>query len=454
MQTKQRRGPVLALLFFGVLMAAMDIAIVGPALPAIRTAFGVDERVVAWVFTAYLLFNLVGTPVMAKLSDRYGRRKVYVADVLLFVLGSLVVALAPSLPLVLVGRALQGFGAGGIFPVASAVIGDTFPPEQRGRALGLIGAVFGIAFIVGPIVGGVLLLWGWRTLFWGPVPFAVVLVPWAWRVLPDRAAAAPRPLDWSGLVLLAVGLSGLALGLNHLDAGRWGDSLRSVQVGPYLALALVALPSLWWVEHRAEDPLIRPVLFRPLQLRRAYLLTFGAGVVEGAMVFIPAMLVDAFAVTPSKASFMLAPVVLSLAVGAPLFGWLLDLWGARVVILMGTALLTVGGVVVGWLPFTVPVFYAGAVLVGLGLSALLGAPIRYIVINEAPVEERAAAQGLVSLVTKVGQMLIGALFGGLVVSFGGGVVGYQVAFRWLAGLTLFLFLMAWQLKPRQEEPAR
>ncbi|RMF50598.1 MAG: MFS transporter, partial [Anaerolineae bacterium] len=100
---EKQRNRLLAVLFLGVLMAAMDIAIVGPALPAIRDGFGVTDRAVAWVFTTYLLANLVGTPVMAKLSDRLGRRDVYVADVVLFVIGSIVVASAPSLPVVLVG---------------------------------------------------------------------------------------------------------------------------------------------------------------------------------------------------------------------------------------------------------------------------------------------------------------------------------------------------------------
>src|SRR5262245_30046153 len=126
----RHRNKLLAVLFAGVLMAALDIAIVGPALPAIRDSFDVDDRAVAWIFTVYVLFNLIGTPLMAKLSDLLGRRSIYVLDVLLFALGSLLVALSPSLAVLLAGRAVQGIGAGGIFPVASAVIGDTFPPEK------------------------------------------------------------------------------------------------------------------------------------------------------------------------------------------------------------------------------------------------------------------------------------------------------------------------------------
>src|SRR5512137_1275402 len=173
------RNRVLMVLFLGVLMGALDIAIVAPALPSIQKFFGVGDRLLTWTFSIYVLFNLIGTPLMAKLSDTYGRRSVYVLDVTLFALGSLIVALSPQnmFSVVLVGRALQGLGAGGIFPVASAVIGDTFPIEKRGSALGLIGAVFGLAFLIGPILGGVLLgLFGWRSLFLVNLPIAAVVI--------------------------------------------------------------------------------------------------------------------------------------------------------------------------------------------------------------------------------------------------------------------------------------
>ena len=135
------RNRILLVLFVGVLMGALDIAIVGPALHSIQRSFGVDDRAIAWVFSIYVLFSLIGTPLMAKLSDIFGRRAIYVLDVTIFAAGSLLVALSSSFTLLLIGRAVQGLGAGGIFPVASAVIGDTFPPEKRGGALGLIGAV-------------------------------------------------------------------------------------------------------------------------------------------------------------------------------------------------------------------------------------------------------------------------------------------------------------------------
>src|SRR5512137_1770316 len=235
------RNRVLLVLFIGVLMGALDIAIVGPALPTIRDYFGVDDRAAAWIFSIYVLFNLVSTPLMAKLSDSFGRRTIYVMDVAIFAAGSLVVSLAPAFGFVLLGRAIQGLGAGGIFPVASAVIGDTFPPEKRGRALGLIGAVFGLAFIIGPILGGVLLMAGWRWLFLINLPVAAVVIVMALRVLPTARRSERLRFDWLGMLTLGVALASLAFGLNRIDTQAFAESVTTVQVWPFLLLALILL---------------------------------------------------------------------------------------------------------------------------------------------------------------------------------------------------------------------
>ena len=450
MDNKQR-NQLLTVLFLGVLMAAMDIAIVGPALPAIRKYFQISDRTVIWVFTTYLLLNLLGTPIMAKLSDRFGRRNIYVMDVTLFAIGSIVVALAPSLTVVLIGRGIQGFGSGGIFPVASAVIGDTFPPDKRGSALGLIGAVFGLAFIVGPILGGILLQYGWQMLFWGLLPLAVILIPVSWKILPTKASKTPAKADWIGTFALGAFLLSLAYGLNQLDTSHLVASIRSWKVLPFLLASIVLLPVLVQIEKRAQDPLIHPTLFSTKQLLLANILSFGAGVVEGCTVFIPALLVAAFSVTESKASFMLIPIVIALSIGSPTFGKMLDRNGSKVVILIGTTLLTIGLIILSFITISTVSYYVSGILIGLGLSALLGAPVRYIMINEAPPKERAAAQALISINTKIGQMITGALVGAVATSLGGGLIGYASAFRVLTFLSALLIIFALLLKPKTDE---
>ncbi len=439
---------LLPVLFLGVLMAAMDIAIVGPALPAIREALVSDDRLVAWVFTAYLLFNLVSTPIMAKMADRYGRRPIYILDVLLFVLGSLIAAMAPSIYWLLVGRAVQGFGSGGIFPVAAAVIGDVVPEEKRGRTLGFIGGVFGLAFLVGPIVGGILLRFSWRWIFWGPLPLAMVLVPAAWKVLPTTRTSNPKSWDGVGTLLMASTLTTWTLGLNQLDAQNPLQSLIQGSAGILLFLGVVLGFVLLHWERRFPDPVFPLSGVRHPLARLTLWLSFGAGVLEGGAAFFPTLLVLALGVAPHTASFMLVPVALSLAAGAPLFGFLLDRIGARRVMVMGTGMLAVGLGLLGWVSLSQMKFYPAAVLTGLGLSALLGAPVRYLMLQVSSPQERASAQALISVVTKIGQMLSAALIGAVAASFGGGLVGYTSAYRLLAVLAVGLVLLAFRVPRR------
>lgn len=459
MESRQR-NLILTVLFIGVLMGALDIAIVGPALPAIRAQFQLNERSLSWIFSLYVLFNLIGTPLMAKLSDQFGRRSIYVLDVALFAVGSLVVALAPSFPFVLIGRAVQGFGAGGIFPVASAVIGDTFPAEKRGSALGLIGAVFGLAFLIGPILGGVILsLATWHWLFFINLPIAAVVMVLSLKYLPATRPAESKRFDWAGAVTLTLMLASLALAVNQLDVQRFFASLVSVTTLPFLAAFAVLFVILTRIEKSAENPIVPASLFNRSQLRLTYALSAGAGFAEAGLVFLPLLAVISLAgagIQEKNASWMLMPVVLAMVVGSPTSGRMLDRFGSRAVILAGTSVLTVGMILVGLFSSSLAMFIFSGVLIGLGLSALLGAPLRYIMLNESRLEERSVAQGVVAIFSSAGQLLGGALTGAIASSrtgSGGAGAGYSLAFLVIGGISLVLAVLALQLKSRQAEQA-
>uniref|UniRef100_A0A7C4KGG6 MFS transporter n=1 Tax=Anaerolinea thermolimosa TaxID=229919 RepID=A0A7C4KGG6_9CHLR len=453
----RQRNRLLMVLFFGVLMGALDIAIVGPALPAIRSQFQVSERALAWIFSTYVLFQLVSTPLMAKLSDLYGRRWIYILDLALFAAGSMLVAFSGNFFMVVAGRAIQGFGAGGIFPVASAVIGDTFPPEKRGSALGLIGAVFGLAFLIGPILGGVVLsLATWHWLFLINLPVAGVIILFSIRLLPvTRPDRSPR-FDWAGMAILSLLLASLAFGINQLDTSRFFPSLFSPTVGPFLALSLGLLGLLSIVERRAENPLLPGRLFNRRQLGLAYFLSAGAGFAEASLVFMPLLAVISLqgaGITPQNASWMLMPVVLAMMVGSPLAGRLLDRVGSKPVIFIGNLIMTLGLVLLSLFSTLLPLFVVSGALVGLGLSALLGAPVRYIMLNEARPQERSVAQGVVTLFSSIGQLVGSALVGAVAASRASQspLAGYSAAFLTVAAMGALLLMAAWFLKNREAE---
>lgn len=447
------RNRVLGVLFVGVLMAALDIAIVGPALPAIQRAFAVDERALAWVFAIYVLTNKVATPVMAKLSDRFGRRIIYVLDVTLFAAGSLIVAMSPSFAMVLTGRAVQGLGAGGIYPVASAVIGDTFPPEKRGSALGLVGAVWGIAFLLGPVIGGVLLLLGWQWLFLVNLPIAALVIMLSLRLLPSTRPPHTPPFDWSGIVVLSILLGSLAYGLTTIDAGNLVASLASLNVWPFLLTTILMLPVLVWFERRAIDPVIDLELFKSRQVNIATILVAGGGIGESAAVFLPSLFVAAFAVSTATASFMTLPVVLGMAVSSPLSGRMLDRFGSRAVVVSGGILSAIGMGMAGLLPPSILLFSVAGAIYGMGMSAFLGAAPRYIMLNETDAEHRAAAQGLLAMGTAAGQLSGSVVVGAIIASFVDTVAGFQAAFIFVSISLILLTIICLGLKGRTAERA-
>ncbi|HID34139.1 MAG TPA: MFS transporter [Anaerolineae bacterium] len=455
--TETQRKRILLLLFFGVLMGALDIAIVGPALPVIQGSFAVDDRMISWIVAVYILCNLVGTPLMAKLADIIGHRTIYIADILIFALGSLLVAISPMFWGVLAGRAIQGFGASGIFPVAAAVIGDTFPPQKRGTALGMIGAVFGVAFLIGPVLGGVILKFlSWHWLFLINIPIAILIVFFALALLPNERPGLKKAFDYLGLLVTSIILVSFTLGVNQLDPQNFSPdtvlaSLFSVRVWPFLLTALIFLPVLWFVEKRAEDPVVQVVLFQSRQIKLVTVVALGAGFGEATLVFIPVLLVLAFGVSAHEASFMLLPAVLAMAVGSPMAGRMLDKKGSRLVILLGSGLMAAGMLIIGLIPLTMPTFYLAAVLVGLGLSSLLGSPLRYIMLNEAPRHYRTAAQALIRLFTGAGQLLGSAFVGAIAASLGGAVKGFTSAYLAVGGIAALITLLALGLKSQQSE---
>ncbi len=447
----KKRNKILTVLFIGVLMGALDIAIVGPALPAIQKQFHIDERGVAWIFTVYVLFNLIGTPLMAKLSDIMSRKKVYIIDITIFAVGSLIVALSPKFGVLLLGRAVQGFGAGGIFPVASAVIGDTFPEDKRGGALGLIGAVFGIAFIIGPAIAGLLLLLSWHWLFIVNIPIAIAIIFLSLSTLPDNRPPSKKVFDWSGMISLIFILVALSFGFNQINTAHFLQSISSLQVWPFFLLAILLIPYFTSTEKKAIDPVLRIQLMTSRQVMLVCALAIGAGVSEAAVVFVPPLLVAKFGVTTSQASFMLFPVVLAMAVGSPLAGRMLDKIGSKIVLIIGTLILALGLLGFAFEVETLLAFYIDAILIGIGMGIVVGAPLRYIMLNEAKTTERAAGQGVVRLFTGTGQLFGSALVGAVATSHGGGANGLQNAYLLTGIIIVILIFVSFGLKSRSEE---
>jgi EmrB/QacA subfamily drug resistance transporter len=443
--------PLLLTLGLGVFAGALDLGVLSPALPALATSFGVGPRELSWVFTLYLLANVVSIPIMTKLADREGRRPVYIACVAIFALGSVLAICSQNFPTFLAARGIQAFGAGGIFPVATAAIADRIPPERRGAALGLVAATWGIAAVLGPTIGGILThLLSWHWIFAANVPLAIVVIALARTTLPVTAPSVRGPLDVLGIVLLAGGLVGLMYGLSQYDVSGAGNNLT-----PRIVLcAAIALLVLFVIaERHAKEPVIPPRFFADRQLAIVYGLEILIGLLEGSLFFIPAALVAVQHLTVAAAGAIAAIGALMFVVVIPGAGRALDALGSRAVLAVGTTLTALGLVIFAFGLADPWMVILAMIVSGIGFGALLGAPTRYIVTNRAGTKQRAAAVGLLSVCLILGQILGGSLAGGVIASHPDPVLGYRSAYEWFAGIAVAAVLVTFALHAKDRERA-
>jgi MFS family permease len=310
-----------------------------------------------------------------------------------------------------------------------------------------------LAFLIGPVLGGLLLPLGWQWLFVVNLPIAAGVVIWSMALLPAGRPPVQALFDWGGMAALGAALTALAYGVSQIDAQHFVASVTSAGVWPFLVLAALLVPVFVMAERRAADPVLRLTLFRSSQVGITAGLAVGAGLGEAASVFVPAFLVAAFGVSTSTASFMLLPVVLALAIGAPVWGRLLDQLGSRIVVVTSTALIALGMALFATVATRLTGYYIGAVIGGLGLAGLLGSSLRYLMLNEAPASDRASAQAALTIFMSVGQLLGGAAVGAIAASAGGGVRGFDRAFAVIGVVALALTLVAFGLKGREAELA-
>ncbi|MBV8356075.1 MAG: MFS transporter [Candidatus Eremiobacteraeota bacterium] len=404
-----------------------------PALPALGASFGVGPRSLAWVFTLYLLANVVAIPIATQLADRLGRRPVYIACVAVFAVGSVIAISAPTFTIFLLARAIQAAGAGGIFPVATAAIADRVPLERRGAALGLVAATWGLAAILGPIVGGLLThLLSWHWIFAANIPLALIVIALARTNVPATAAHVRGPLDVLGIALLAIGLLAMMVALTGLEP-------RTAIVAAVCFLALA------FVERRAEQPVISPALLRNRQILVTYGLEILIGTLEGSLFFIPAALVAAQHLTVAVAGGVAAIGAFTFVATIPLAGRAIDAVGSRLVLAAGT-LLCAGGLTMFALrlPALGDVIVA-LIIAGVGFGALLGPPTRYIVTREVPATGRATALGLLSILLIVGQIVGGSLAGG-VIGNSAAIAGFAHAYLAFAAIALIALALSLALR--------
>ena len=444
------RNLILLLFLIGVFMGSLDTGIIGPVLPSIEHSFNLTSRESSWIFTLFVITFMIGSPVMAKFSDFYGRKKIFILDVIMFGIGSCLIAFSPNIESIFLGRIIQGFGCGGLFPVAGAFVGDAFPLKERGKALGILGSVFGISAIGGPLVGAALIPFGWHWCFTINIPISIILIIFASYILPNSENTRKLKIDYMGIIILSLLAACLAYGLNQIDSSNFMNSLLSSNVLPFLIIFIILLPIFVKIEKKADESIIPIHMLKNREISIACIETLCYGIIYSSVIFVPSLVILSMGLTNQYASLMLIPILGANAIAAPILGKILDSTGSRKIMMIGTLILSAGLIFIAFYPNNLILFIIAGLLVGIGLVTIIGAPLRYIVLCEAKPYERGAGQAIVNMLSSVGQLIGGALIGGIIASFSG-ILGYTFSLILASAIAFIAFLFTLKLKNRDEQ---
>lgn len=353
-------------------LAALDQTAVATALPTIGSEFG-SSAVLSWVMSAYLLTATLSTPLWGKFSDLYGRRLLLQCSVILFIIGSVLAGFSSDVVGLVASRAVQGIGGGGMIVLVFAAIADLVSPLERGRFVGLFGAAFGLASVLGPLIGGVLTqAASWRWIFFLNIPLgltALLAVSVCLR-LPRRRGGGR--IDWLGALLLTIAIGGVMFGLLSADSATDFSVLATVALFTFSALAVVVLVK---VERRAVDPLLPLKVITHPVVRITASLGFVVGLVTiGTIVYAPAYLQGALGSAPASSGLQLLPFVGGMLVASVVVGRLVSRTGAyRTYPIVGTVLAALGFLMLTQLTADTQYFWIGLGLfcAGLGIGAII-----------------------------------------------------------------------------------
>jgi EmrB/QacA subfamily drug resistance transporter len=363
--TLRRRRAITAGLLLGMSLGALEATVVGTAMPTVIATLGGLTHY-SWVFAAYLLTSTASVPIWGRLSDLYGRRRLYLAGIFVFIAGSALSGAATTMTQLIVFRAIQGLGAGAVIPLSMTIVGELYALEERARTQALFSGVWGLASIAGPLVGGYITdVLSWRWVFYLNLPFGLLATVVIALAYPKTAPIKAARVDWLGAALLFSGVTALLIALSGAT-----DATAA-----WLAATAVLLSVFVIVERRTADPILPLELFRLPIVSRSLVVVFMTGMAMfGAIAFVPLFVQGVLGGTATEAGQVLTPLFLGWVATSVVGARLTVRIGYRPVAMTGGALLTAGFVVLAmidsdttFVAVLLAVFVLGS---GMGLSML------------------------------------------------------------------------------------
>ncbi len=429
---KKKNFALIATIYLlGLFIGAIDTGIITPARPIIQNQLGVDANLGIWMITIYTLTYAAIIPISGKLADKKGRKPIYLLSIALFGTGSLICAfsaIADSFLILMLGRIVQASGAGGIMPVATAEFGTSFPEEKRGMALGLVGAVYGIANVLGASVGSAVLdiagVENWQWIFLINIPICIFIVIAGIIVLPNNRADEIKATDKLGTLLMTLIILSLLYGLKNLDFFDFIPSFTSLNVWPFILLSALLIPIFVKVERKAEDP----IFHIEYASNRQIMVTLVLGIVVGCsmmgMIFIPQFSENCLKMASGSGGYFV--IILGVCSGGSsmMSGKLIDKRGAKPVMAAGFITTIIGCL---YLSFIAVKFVnllnviISLVIIGFGLGLTMGTPLNYMMLQNTSDEESNSALATLSLVRSIGTAIAPAIMVGFIVHAAGGM---------------------------------
>ena len=358
-------------LALGLLVSSLDQTVVGTSLPKIVGDLG-GMNLFAWLFTAYMLGEVLAIPVAGKMSDRYGRKPVFLAGMGLFLAGSVLAGMSSSMEMLIACRAIQGVGGGVIMPVAMATVADLYAPTERGKIQGMLGAIFAVSSVIGPFLGGFIVdNLDWRWVFYVNLPIGIIALAVTSMKFPNQASDTSKGIDYLGMVTLATCLTPALLVMT------WGGSTYawgSIEVIGLTALSVVSLVAFILNERRVEDPILPLHLFKEpiFTLGSIGLLVMSMGLF-GVIAFLPMFLQSVIGMSATSSGETLIPLMIGVMITIMASGFLLKRTGYKIWLLIGPPLSAFGLYMLSTLHAgssqTDAVIYL--IIVGMGLGAVM-----------------------------------------------------------------------------------
>ncbi|MGL6106911.1 MFS transporter [Romboutsia sp.] len=422
---------ILLLYLLGIFMGAIDTGIVSPARTVIQNNLGVNEKTGIWLITIYTLTYAAIIPISGKLADKLGRKYVYIVSIFLFGGGSLICGLSSffsSFPMLLAGRVIQAIGGGGIMPIANAEFGTTFPPEKRGMALGLVGAVYGIANILGSTIGsGILDIFGtenWKYLFFVNVPISIVIIVGGLIFIKNNKGENNAKIDKLGTLFLVCMIVSLLYGLMNIDFFNFKTSIQDSSVYPYLIAFICLLPIFIFVERKVSDPILKINYFTKPRIVIVLILSLIVGIGMMGMVFVPQFAENALKIKAGSGGYFVALLGLFAGFGAPMSGNLIDKYGPKKILLFGFTISMLGALYLFTVATRTNSWFSvciSLIIMGTGMGFTMGTPLNYMMLESTPTKEASSALSTLSLIRSIGTSISPAIMIGFLANAGANV---------------------------------